>query len=199
MFKKIGIGLAALGASTLGGYLRVIRPWQLRWGATDAEVSRALPGDAMVTQPTFNATRAVTSQARPAAIWPWLVQIGVTRAGWSSYDLFDNLGHPSSARILPEFQHLAVGDGIPLSPDGKAGLWVKALAPNRWMLWGDKAGDSTWYWGLDAVNERQTRLVTRVRLRDHGTSPLLLFDLLVEFADIVMMRKCLLGIKERAE
>jgi hypothetical protein len=27
----------------LGVYLQVIRPWQLRWGATDDEVRRALP------------------------------------------------------------------------------------------------------------------------------------------------------------
>ena len=75
MFKKIGIGVAALGAVALGVYLRFIRPWQLRWGATDEEVARAMPGDDVVKQPTFNATRAVTIQARPEEIWPWLVQL----------------------------------------------------------------------------------------------------------------------------
>ena len=199
LFKKKGVGLAVLGAVSLGVYLRFIRPWQLRWGATDDEVASPLPGDADVPRPTFNATRAVTISARPEDIWPWLIQIGVTRAGWYSYDLFDNLGHPSAERIIPEFQHLAVGDVIPMSPDGKQGQWVKALEPNRWMLWEDKAGDSTWYWGLDPVDERQTRLITRVRMRYNWTSPMLLFDLLVEFADIVMMRKCMLGIKRRAE
>jgi hypothetical protein len=199
MFKKTGVGLAALGAITFGAYLRFIRPWQLRWGATDDEVASPRPGDADIPRPTFNATRAVTIAARPEEIWPWLVQIGVTRAGWYSYDLLDNLGRHSSERIIPEFQHLAVGDVIPLSPDGKQGQFVKALEPNRWMLWEDKAGDATWYWGLDPVDERQTRLITRVRMRYLWTSPALLFDLLVEFADIVMMRKCLLGIKRRAE
>jgi hypothetical protein len=77
-----GIGVAALGVVLLGVYLRFIRPWQLRWGATDEEVARAMSGDDVVKQPTFNATRAVTIQARPEEIWPWLVQIGVTRAGW---------------------------------------------------------------------------------------------------------------------
>jgi hypothetical protein len=61
------------------------------------------------------------------------------------------------------------------------------------------ARDCTWYWGLDPVNETHTRLITRVRMRYLWTSPALLFDLLVEFADIVMMRKCLMGIKCRAE
>ena len=56
MFKKIGVGVAALGAVSLGVYLRFIRPWQLRWGATDEEVGRAMLGDDEVKQPTFNAT-----------------------------------------------------------------------------------------------------------------------------------------------
>src|SRR5208282_4695705 len=117
--------------AVLTTYLRLIRPWQLRWGATDDEVARPLPGDGDVSQPTFNATRAVTITARPEAIWPWLIQMGLGRAGWYSYDLLDNLGRPSAERIMPEFQHLAVGDLIPVSPDGKAGQWVKAFEPNR--------------------------------------------------------------------
>jgi hypothetical protein len=194
---SIAGAFAALGA--VGVYLRILRPLQLRWGATDDEVQRSLPGDANVAKPSFNATRAVTISAPPEDIWPWLIQIGAGRAGWYSYDLLDNLGQPSAERIIPEFQHLAVGDLIPISPDGKAGQRVKAFEPNRWMLWGDEAGDSTWYWGLDPLDERHTRLMTRVRMHYRWTSPRLLFNPLVEFTDIVMMRKCLLGIKRRAE
>ena len=124
---------------------------------------------------------------------------GILRLRSISYDLLDNLGPPSAERIIPEFQHLAIGDLIPISPDGKAGQRVKAFEPNRWMLWGDEAGDSTWYWGLHQLDERRTRLITRVRMHYRWTSPLLLFNPLVEFTDIVMMRKCLLGIKRRAE
>jgi hypothetical protein len=131
MFKKISVGLAVLGAVLFGVYLRFIRPWQLRWGATDEEVGRAMVGDDVVKSPTFNATRAVTIQARPEEIWPWLVQIGVTRAGWYSYNWMDNLGRPSADRIVPELQHVAVGDLIPMSPDGKQGLWVKDFEANQ--------------------------------------------------------------------
>ncbi len=197
--KKTGIDMLALGAVSLGMYLGFIRRWQLHWGATDEEVARAMPGDEVVKHPTFNATRSVTIEARPEHIWPWLVQIGLNRAGWYSYDLIDNLGRPSARRIIPEFQNLAVGDVIPMSPDGKAGLWVRSIEPNQWMLWGDKSGDTTWYWGLASIDEHQTRLLTRLRLRYNWTSPMLLFNLLVEFTDIIMMRKCMLGIKERAE
>jgi 2-oxoacid dehydrogenases acyltransferase (catalytic domain) len=201
MLKKVGIGLAVVttAAAAIGAYLRFIRPWQLRWGATDEEVARAMAGDDVVMHPTFNATRAVTIQARPEEIWTWLVQIGCKRAGWYSYDWLDNLGIPSAERIVPELQHVAVGDLIPMSPDGKQGQWVKDFEANQWMLWWDNKGDVTWYWGLAPLDESQTRLITRVRMRYHWLSPIIMFDLLVEFTDIVMMRKCLLGIKQRAE
>ena len=199
MLKIIGVVLAALAAVAAVTYLRFIRPWQLRWGATIEEVERALPGDGVVKFPTFNATRGVTIQAQPEEIWPWLLQIGITRAGWYSYDWLDNLGRPSAQSIIPEWQHVAVGDVIPMSPDGKQGLRVKDFQPNQWMLWWDNKGDSTWYWGLYPQDVSQTRLITRVRVHYHWLKPSMLFSLLVEFTDIVMMRKCMLGIKQRAE
>src|SRR5215213_8565833 len=94
----------------VGVYLRVIRPWQLRWGATDDEVHRAMPGDEIVARPTFNATRAVTVEAPRSTIWPWIMQIGFGRAGWYTYDLLDNFGRPSAKHIIPELQQINVGD-----------------------------------------------------------------------------------------
>jgi hypothetical protein len=180
-------------------YLLRIRPWQLRWGASDDELLRAMPGDDIVEQPTFNATRGITIHARPQDIWPWLVQIGIGRAGWYSYDCLDNLCRPSAEQILPEFQHLKAGDIVPLSPDGKQGMRVKELRPSRWMLWWDNQGGATWLWKLEPIDEERTRLITRVRVRYAWLSPAILFHLLIEFADIVMMRKCMLGIRDRAE
>jgi len=120
---------AIAGAALLGGlaaaYIGVIRPRQMRWGATDEEAARTLPYDDLVTNPTWSLTRAVTVEVTPEEIWPWLVQIGVTRAGWYSYDWLDNLGKPSAQRILPQFQQVAVGDLVPLSPDGKQGMGIK--------------------------------------------------------------------------
>ena len=177
-------------------YLRWIRPWQLRWGATDEELERAMPGDEIVIKPTFNATRAVTIDATPEQIWPWIAQLGFGRAGWYTYDWLDNLGRPSATRVLPEFQHLAVGDVVPLGP--AASLEVRKIEPQRYMVWagGDR---SSWTWGLYLRNGSQSRLVTRVRLRYRWLHPSIVFHLLIEFADIIMMRKCLLGIKQRAE
>ena len=195
--KMVGVAMA-VGAAT-AAYLLFIRPWQLRWGATDEELKRPMPGDEIVTRPTFNATRAVTIRARPEEVWPWIVQMGVTRAGWYSYDLLDNLGRPSARGIFPQLQNPKIGDVIPMSPDGKQGMYVKDFEQDRWMLWWDGKGGMSWSWGLYPVDEGHTRLITRVRMRYKWLSPSILFDMLVEFTDIIMMRKSMLGIKERAE
>lgn len=199
MFKKRAVELSALAVVLLGVYLRFIRPWQLRWGATDEEVAQSMPGDDIVQHPTFRATRAVTMRTRPEEIWPWLVQIGCTRAGMYSYDWLDNAGIPSAQRIIPEFQHLAVGDFIPLIPNGKQGMWVKSFDPNHWMLWVAKEDKATWFWGLYRQNEGHTHLITRLRVHYIWTLPWILYYLLQDVGDIVMMRKCMLGIKQRAE
>jgi hypothetical protein len=190
--------LGVLAVASLAAYIKVLRPRQLRWGATDEEVAQSLPGDDVVDRPTFDATRAVTVEARPEQIWPWLVQIGFHRAGWYSYD-WDNLFRPSVGRIVPELQHLTVGDIIPMGPGESSGLWVKDVEPNSWMLWWDKKGYTTWLWFLDPMDESRTRLITRVRAHYRWTSPSILFSLPMDVGDIIMMRKSMLGIKRRAE
>ena len=180
-------------------YLALIRPWQLRWGATDAEIKRAMLGDDIIRKPSFNATRAVTIHASAKNIYPWIVQMGVTRAGWYSYDLLDNLGRPSAENILTEHQTIQVDNVIPMSPDGKQGMRVKGFRKNKWMLWWDGKGDSSWVWDIQPEGEADFRLVTRVRVKYRLLSPAIAFNLLVEFFDIIMMRKCMLGIKRRAE
>ena len=104
--NRRGVTAGALVAGFAADAAVRYRRWHLQWGATDQELAMALPGDEMVQRPHFNFTRAVTIQARPEEIWPWLVQIGYGRAGWYSYDLLDNLGRPSAERIIPELQQL---------------------------------------------------------------------------------------------
>jgi hypothetical protein len=193
---RLSIVLAA--AAAIAMYARSVRPWQLRWGATPEEAARSLPGDHLVPKPTFNATRAITVAAPPEQIWPWLVQAGLTRAGWYSYDLLDNLGRPSARRIIPELQDLAVGDIVPMSPDGKHGMPVHAMEPPKSMIWGTP-GDTTWTWQLDPKPDGSTRLISRVRSRYRWLSPSIAFSVLLEFGDFWMMRKMLLTLRERAE
>jgi hypothetical protein len=191
------------GAIVLGCglFFALYRPWHLKWGATREEVRRGMPGDELVSAPIFNATRAVTVEANPEVIWPWLVQIGFGRAGWYTYDLLDNLARHSAERIIPDLQHIEIGDLVPLGPGGDSGLRVKAFETNRWLLWWDsKIQRTTWAWALEPMPDGHTRLVTRVRTRPtwrHPTTAMWL--VLTELADFPMMRKCLLGIKRRAE
>src|SRR5579864_9836850 len=106
-----------LAALTLAAvYWFPIRRWMGQWGSTADERARVMPGDAVIPHPTHVETQAVTVDAPPPEIWPWLVQLGSTRGGLYSYDwldrLFGFLDRPSASRILPEFQQLAVGDRI---------------------------------------------------------------------------------------
>ena len=88
MRSRTALGVLGI-ATAVAAYVKIGRPWQLTWGATREEVCRPLPGDDLVPRPTFNATRAVSIDAPPERIWPWLVQVGTTRAGWYSYDLLE--------------------------------------------------------------------------------------------------------------
>jgi hypothetical protein len=179
----------------------LIRRQHLRWGATDEEVAAQMPGDELVPRSSFTATRAITIDAPPEAVWPWLVQLGYRRAGWYTYDLFDNAGYSSADRILPEYQNLKVGDRVPMAKnvDDTTAFWVVGMEANRWMLW-QKPG-STWAWKLVPLGHR-TRLITRVKaLYGWRSSPgnALLTLVLFEFGDFPMTRKLLLGVKRRAE
>jgi len=129
----VGGGVAILLVVAGVGVFALYRPWHVTWGATHDEITANMPGDDVVAAPIFNATRAVTIDALPGAIWPWLVQIGFGRAGWYSYDLLDNLGRRSAERIIPELQRVEVGDLVPLGSCGDRGMRIKAFEPDRWM------------------------------------------------------------------
>lgn len=194
--------LLAFGGVTglAAAYLKVIRPWTMCWGATDEEVARPLPGDGLAPGAGFVATRAITIEAHPGQVWPWIVQMGSGRAGWYTYDRIDNKGKPSARTIVPELQALTVGDFIPMIEGTDVGCWVKEIEPGRRMLWWDRTGNFTWEWVLAPTGESRTRLITRIRecyppLFSRG----MLYAILASTGDILMIRKELRGIKERAE
>jgi len=196
-----GLGEIAL-ASPLFLFAPLYRRWHLRWGATDAEVAGTMPGDPIVSRPSFSATRAITIDAPPEAVWPWLVQLGYGRAGFYSYDLFDNAGRPSAERLLPEHQQPQVGDWIPMAAgvNETTAFKIKELDLNRSMLW--EKPHSTWAWKLEPLDGGRARLVTRLKDRySWRAAPgnALLSLILFEFGDFPMMRKLLLGVQRRAE
>jgi hypothetical protein len=193
---KIMSVIAIIGLAVVV-YLLLIRPGQLRWGATDEEISRPMLGDELVPDPTYNSTRAITIEASPEEIWPWLVQMGYGRAGFYGYDLIENLGSErglhSAESILPELQQLAVGDEMPISII--ATYVIHTMESNQFLVWADaNEGGGVFTWGLYPIDESHTRLVFRFRFR-HSWIDWLLTD----WADHIAVRKILLGVKDRAE
>ncbi|MCU0505168.1 MAG: hypothetical protein MUE82_05230 [Chloroflexi bacterium] len=178
-----------------------VRRWHLRWGATAAEVAASMPGDGLVRRAQFVATRAITIDAPPDRVWPWIRQIGFRRAGFYAYDLLDNLGHPSATEIVEELQDLKVGDWIAMAEpvNEVTAFRVESFEEPSWMVW--RKPDSTWAWRLEPLDAGRTRLVTRLACRYELDRPAsaAVSMVLMELGDFPMMRHLLRGLKARAE
>ncbi|AXY51374.1 hypothetical protein [Rhodococcus ruber] len=112
---------------------RILRRWRTTWGATAGELAAQYPGDDLVPAPDWGFTRAVTVDAPPERVWPWIVQIGQGRGGFYSYEGLENLigcRITNATAIRPDLQHLAVGDPIRQHPKAPP-LTVAVLEPNR--------------------------------------------------------------------
>lgn len=171
----------------------------MHWGATKKEVELALSGDEIVKKPNFNATRAITINASPERIWPWIIQIGSKRAGWYSIDWIDNNSVKSSTVILPQFQTIEIGQFIPFTPDQKNGMWVKEFKTYDYILWIDKNKKATWLWQLIPTIDGNTRLLTRLRTKYNWKGFWIIYYLVYDIGDIIMMSYCMKGIRNRAE
>lgn len=160
---------------------------------------RPLPGDELVADPKLVWVLAITIDAPPAEVWPWLVQMGCRRAGWYSYDGLDNGGVPSADRIVPELQHAQVGDIFPMSRKAKDTFVVRMVEPTRALVIGDAAGGMTWAYALEPVDEHSTRLITRVRATYDGLALALFFKLFWHPTHFAMQRRQLLNLKRLVE
>ncbi len=188
----------------LAAYLLWARPIQLHWGATAEEIARAMPGDELDPTPTFLSTRAITIHGAPAEIWPWLIQMGYTRAGFYGYDILENVGSQrgmlSASAILPEFQDFKVGDKVPISPAAEDVFY--AIQPQKYLVWAGQfehdPGGFTW--ALYPLDSQNTRLVSRIRWSHHWSQPYLLsLEFITDVSDGLAIRKILNGVKDRVE
>jgi hypothetical protein len=130
-----------------------------------ADASWKLPGDDIIAAPAAQFTHATMIAAPPKDVWPWLVQMGCQRGGWYSWDRLDNAGEHSATRIIPELQHIDVGDVLPWRPTGDNGFVVLRVEPERCLVLGSSTSkfDGTWAFVLEPGENGTTRLVTRYR------------------------------------
>src|SRR5215472_1450359 len=198
----IAVGTALAAGSGIVAYPLFFRRWCLTWGARPDEVARKLPGDELLAEPGIVSTRAVWVDAPATSIWPWLVQMGPGRGGAYTYDWIENLfglGMHSAGEILPQYQDLQVGDAQRLGKRGPL-LRVAVLEAERSLVL--RSDDGNWVWAFSLVPEAAgTRLISRNLIATPGAPlPVRLLNLLVmEPGSLIMERKMLLGIKQRAE
>jgi hypothetical protein len=187
--------LAAVALFAL--YLRFLRRPVLTWGA-EAEADERLPGDELLEEADGVATRAIDVDAPPSAVWPWIAQMGpAPRGGAYTYDWIENLlglDMHSADEVLPDFQHPEVGDTIGY---GRNRMRVERVEPEHVLAW--RSEDANWVWTF-VLEPRDggTRLVSRNRFR-LPTLAARVGMVPMEPASLLMERKMLQGIKERAE
>ena len=134
MNGKFVVASAAMVGSAALGYARLVRPRLWRWGASDEEVAGPFPGAERVPGGARGVTMAVTIEAPPYRVWPWLVQLGGDRAGWYSWDHLDNAGVSSAREVHPEWQDRAVGERLKFRAPGSGlgdAFEIAILEPNR--------------------------------------------------------------------
>jgi hypothetical protein len=179
-------------------YKSVLRDAILNWGATDSEASARLPGDELLEHADGVSTRAIEVDAPAAAVWPWLAQMGPSpRGGAYTYDWIENLlglDMHSADRVLPEFQHPELGDTIDF---GANRMRLDRVDSGRVLAW--RSADGKWVWTF-VLEPRDggTRLISRNRFR-RSTLVARMGMLPMEPGSLVMERKMLRGIKQRAE
>ena len=197
----------------------LLRPWYGRWGASDAEIKQQLPGDDMVPNPVLAQNLALTIQATPSRIWPWLVQMGQGRGGLYSYERLENMAGSKLRNadcIIPELQTLQAGDSIRLDQRQPA-LPVYIVEPERHLVFLANTGTSDdgggrspaasadyyrmiWGFHLLPVDGASTRPLART-LWDYKPTRtnILIWRVMTDPISFVMQRQMLFGIKRRAE
>ena len=192
------IVVLAIAAALAGLYARVLRKSILNWGATDEETSARLPGDELLEHADGVSTRAIDIDAPPAAVWPWLAQMGpAPRGGAYTYDWIENLlglHMHSTDDVLAEFQNPQVGETFSL---GSNRMRMDRVESERVLAWRSEDGNWVWTFVLEPRGGG-TRLISRNRFRlpnfvaRIGMLPM-------EPGSLIMERKMLRGIKQRAE
>jgi hypothetical protein len=179
-------------------YYALLRRPVLTWGATKGEAASRLAGDELLERADGVSTRVIEIDAPAAAGWPWLAQMGPSpRGGAYTYDWIENLlglNMHSADRVLPGFQHPGVAEAISF---GSNRMRLTRVEPEHVLVWRSEDGNWVWAFVLEEHDGR-TRLISRNRFR-LPTLAARIGMLPMEPASLVMERKMLGGIKQRAE
>jgi hypothetical protein len=192
--RLVGLVVAA------GAWLALVR-WTERWGTLPFDADRPMPGDGLIGSPAMSATRAIVVAARPDRVYPWFAQMGPGRAGWYSYDWIDNAGVDSAREIHPEW--VVTEPGTSMGTIAGIEFVAVDVVPDRHLVVTPADASILSFtlgylfepWGEDC-----TRVVVRIRgvsNRGRWLDPLIRY--LLGPGDFVMLRRQLLGVKERVE
>jgi hypothetical protein len=200
-FLKIAAGFAGMIALLVIAII-LLTPWMDTWGATEAEIAAVFPGDELVPAPASFVNRAVTIQASPEQIYPWLLQIGADKGGWYSYDWLETLANcpnTNADHIHAEWQNLEVGDPVLMCPGEFAPppYVVAQLHPDQAIVMGHQENGEwvdLYQFALVPQTDGSTRLVLRTRTMMVGS----IWNVVHPIA-FMMEQRMLHGVKERAE
>lgn len=196
-------------------FFSLVRPWYLRWGVTEEEVARTLPGDEVIPDAAAYTTRALTIQAPIEQVWPWLAQLGQDRGGFYSYDLLENLvgcEMPTEDRLRPDKQSWRLGDKLWMYPPSKAGGMgfgtLRTYLPGRALAFGTRTigapltapEDGSWAFVLEPASTATTRLLVRGRGIPSRSLLGIAFNRgIFEPVHFAMERRMMLGLRQLAE
>ena len=200
-FKLVGIlaGLAILAILII----IVLMPWMDRWGATKDEIAASFPGDELVPSPRITYTRAISINATPEEVYPWIVQLGAEKGGMYSYSWFETnilrCELINADRLHEEWQNLKVGDQVKMCPgtSGPPAYEVTIMEPNHAIVMGhqdNRAWVEAWQFILVPQADGSTCLILRSRNSAQGW-----FWDVIRPGEFIMARGMLLGLKQRAE
>jgi hypothetical protein len=194
-----------------------LRPWYMKWGATESELQRLYPGDQLAPNVLSVATRAITIQSPPTQVWPWIAQVGEDRAGFYSYTWLENLflaDMHNADRINSQWQTRQLGDTVWLTRkdryQGTARTVIAMYEPGHSMVlvsprdyeklaqYGPPI-DGAWAFIVEPEGKNASRLIMRSRGRSKGLLKRAFDYLVFDPVHFIMERGMMLGIKERAE
>lgn len=180
-------------------HVLLLRGYTSTKGSTPEEISASMPGDSIVMDADYISTHAITIDARPREVFPWIVQMGLGKAGFYNYDWLNNRFRRSSEAIMDEYQQVGIGDTIRMSMITR--FKVDTFASDAFVVWTNNGNEPTesWTWVLVPEGVRSTRLILRQRASYNHVSPIVFVNYASEIMSYMNTRETLQGIKQRAE